>query len=331
MVFLALAALLLAVMYMTLFQGSVFIEPAAVVDSLRAWITGSEPDSRNLYNLIIEIRMPRIVLNVLAGAVLSIVGILMQTLTRNPLAEPYVLGVSSGASAGAAGAIVFHWFSFLQSGRVFFSAFLGSFIAITIVLFLQGRSSSPVRLVLTGMGVSAFFQAVTTLIIYSSHNEAQARSAQFWITGSFSGADWADVKLAAAAAILVLIFCTAAQKELNLLLLGQDAASQTGLNVRRLQLIIIIVSSFAVAVVVSQSGIIGFVGLIIPHIMRKISGVQHGALVLHAALAGGIFMAAADTIARTAFAPQEVPIGIMTAFVGAPVFLFIIQSVYHEH
>lgn len=329
-IFILLLILLGGIVYGALFIGSVSIDPQLVRESLKAFITKSSIEEKNLYNLIIEVRLPRILLNVLAGAVLSVVGILMQTLTKNPLAEPYVLGVSSGASAGAAGAIVFHWMAFLSGGRVFFCAFLGSFLAIAIVLMLQGRSSSPVRLVLTGMGVSAFFQAVTTLIVYSSKNEAQARSAQFWITGSFSGADWADVRLAAAALVILLVFCICADKELNLLLLGQDAAAQTGLNVRGLQLLVIIVSSLAVAVVVSQSGIVGFVGLIIPHIMRKIVGVKHFWLVICSALAGGAFLTLADTVARTAFAPQEVPIGIMTAFVGAPVFLFIIQRVYHE-
>ena len=176
--------------FATLFLGSVALDRKTVLDCLRAFVIGGEVENRNLYNLITAVRLPRVCLTLLAGAVLSVVGILMQTLTGNALAEPYVLGVSSGASAGAAGAIVLHWFSFLPSGRVVFSAFLGSFLAIASVVALQGRSTSPIRLVLTGMGVSAFFQAATTLIVYSSRNEAQARSAQYWLTGSFSGSCW---------------------------------------------------------------------------------------------------------------------------------------------
>jgi len=329
-IIIGLGILLFAVIYATLFAGSVKLSPVSVQRILTEWIQGRAPVDRNLYNLMIYVRLPRILLNVLAGAILSVVGILMQTMTGNPLAEPYVLGVSSGASAGAAGAIVFHWFSFLSTGRIFVSAFLGGAIAILLVLAMQGRSTSPVRLVLTGMGVSAFFQAATTLIVYLSDNEAQARSAQFWITGSFTGSDWEDVLLALIAMVIVVGFSMLISKELDLLLLGRDSARQSGLNTRLVHLAVIAVSSFAVAVVVAQSGIIGFVGLIIPHIMRKIVGVKHIVLIPACTLAGGSFLAAADTAARTVFAPQELPIGVMTAFVGAPVFLFIIHRVYRE-
>ena len=323
--------LLCGTAFLTLFWGSVALDKEIVLDSLRVFITGSEAENRNLYNLIVMVRLPRVCLTVLAGAILSVVGILMQTLTGNPLAEPYVLGVSSGASAGAAGAIVLQWFSFLSSGRVVFSAFVGSFLAIALVVVLQGRSTSPLRLVLTGMGVSAFFQAATTLIIYSSNNEAQARSAQYWLTGSFSGSNWNDVAIASAALVILLMICLCVEKELDLLLLGQDAAAQTGMNVRAMQLILILFSALAVSVVVSVSGLVGFVGLIIPHIMRKTVDTSHRYLILSSALAGGCFLTLADTVARTAFAPQEVPIGVMTAFIGAPVFILMIRRMYHEN
>ena len=317
--------------YAALYWGAVALEPETVWDSLTALVTGRAPENRNLYNLVTMVRLPRICLTVLAGAILSIVGILMQTLTGNPLAEPYVLGVSSGASAGAAGAIVLGWFAFLPTGRVVFSAFLGSFVAIALVVALQGRSTSPVRLVLTGMGVSAFFQAATTLIIYSSSNEAQARSAQYWLTGSFSGSNWADVRLALGALVVLLVLCACMEKELDLMLLGRDAAAQTGLNVRAAQLLLILISALAVSVVVAVSGLVGFVGLIIPHIMRRTVDTAHRHLILSSALAGGCFLTLADTVARTAFSPQEVPIGVMTAFIGAPVFILMIRRVYHAN
>jgi len=196
---------------------------------------------------------------------------------------------------------------------------------------LQGRSTNPIRLVLTGMGVSAFFQAATTLIIYCSNNEAQARSAQYWLTGSFSGSNWSDVRIALAALAVLALLCRCAEKELDLLLLGQDAAAQSGMNVRLVQLVVILVSAFAVSVVVSVSGLVGFVGLIIPHIMRRIVDTSHRWLALSSALAGGCFLTLADAVARTAFAPQEMPIGVMTAFIGAPVFILMIRRVYHAH
>ena len=322
--------LMCATAFCMLFWGAVALDRRVVLDMLRAAVTGGEVGDRNLYNLVVQVRLPRVCLTVLAGAILSVVGILMQTLTGNALAEPYVLGVSSGASAGAAGAIVLHWFAFLPSGRVVFAAFVGSFVAIALVVALQGRSTSPIRLVLTGMGVSAFFQAATTLIIYSSSNEAQARSAQYWLTGSFSGSNWGDVRLTLAALIVLLILCACVEKELDLMLLGRDAAAQTGMNVRAMQLVLILFSAFAVSVVVSVSGLVGFVGLIIPHIMRRTVDTAHRYLVLSSALAGGCFLTLADTVARTAFSPQEMPIGVMTAFIGAPVFILMIRRVYHE-
>lgn len=327
----ALCLLLLASAFAALFWGTVKLKAGEVVDILRAMIAGGEVENRNLYNLIAQVRLPRVCLTALAGATLSVVGILMQTLTGNPLAEPYVLGVSSGASAGAAGAIVFHWFAFLPAGRVTFAAFVGSFVAIALVVALQGRSTSPIRLVLTGMGVSAFFQAATTLIIYSSSNEAQARSAQYWLTGSFSGTNWNDVRMTLVALIVLMALCRCVEKELDLLLLGQAAAAQSGMNVRAMQLILIVCSAYAVSVVVSVAGLVGFVGLIIPHMMRRVVDTSHRYLVLSSALAGGCFLTLADAVARTAFSPQEMPIGVMTAFIGAPVFILMIRRVYHAH
>ena len=317
--------------YSALFWGSVTLEPRVVLDSLKALVTSRAVENKNLYNLVVQVRLPRVCLTVLAGAVLSVVGILMQTLTGNPLAEPYVLGVSSGASAGAAGAIVFRWFAFLPAGHVVFSAFAGSFVAIALVVALQGRSTNPIRLVLTGMGVSAFFQAATTFIIYCSRNEAQARSAQYWLTGSFSGSNWGDVKIACIALVVLLVVCRCLEKELDLMLLGQDVAAQSGMNVRAMQLVLILVSAYAVSTVVAVAGLVGFVGLIVPHIMRRTVDTSHRYLVMSSALAGGCFLTLADAVARTAFAPQEMPIGVMTAFIGAPVFILMIRRVYHAH
>ena len=317
--------------FCALFVGAVSLDAGTVWSSLRAMLTGQPIENKNLYNLVVQVRLPRVCLTVLAGAILSIVGILMQTLTGNPLAEPYVLGVSSGASAGAAGAIVFGWFAFIPSGHVVFSAFVGSFAAIALVVALQGKSASPLRLVLTGMGVSAFFQAATTLIIYSSSNEAQARSAQYWLTGSFSGSNWADVRLAVVALVALLALCRCIEKDLDLLLLGQDAAAQAGMNIRAIQLALIAFSACAVSVVVAVSGLVGFVGLIVPHIMRRLIDTSHRYLVLSSAMAGGLFLTLADAVARTAFRPQEMPIGVMTAFIGAPVFILMIRRVYRAH
>jgi len=319
-----LAALAFAMILSILF-GAVYVKPIDAINTIYMYLKQLPMLDTSTHYIIMEVRIPRILLTALAGAILSLVGVLMQTITQNPLAEPYVLGISSGASAGAVSAIVLGWFSVFSAGHVYVGAFIGSLVATVIVIMLQSGSSSTVRLVLVGMGVSAFFQAITTMIIYSSSNEAQVRSAMFWTVGSFSSVLWTDILLPFGVFIALLIFCFVIAKELDLLLLGQRTAAQMGLNVKRFQLAVVIMASASVAIVVAKVGVIGFVGLIVPHIMRRISGVRHCVLIMHTALCGALFLVMTDTIARTAFAPQEVPIGVITALIGAPVFIIIIK------
>ncbi len=275
--------------------------------------------------ILYEIRLPRSLMVALTGAILSIVGIIMQTITRNPLAEPFILGISTGASAGAVSAIILGFFSFLGHYNVIFSAFLGSFIALFLVVFLNVKIKSSSQLILTGVGVSAFFSSLTTMIVYTSNNEAQVRSAMFWMLGSFSGVHYFEVKVALIALILLLVIVFIFHKELDLLLLGEESAEQIGLSIRKFQLSMIITSSLAIAVLVSNIGVIGFIGLIIPHIMRKFSGVKHRFLVITSALFGASFLLISDTLSRVLFKPEEIPIGIITGFIGAPIFIYIIK------
>jgi iron complex transport system permease protein len=260
------------------------------------------------------------------GAALSLAGVLMQAVTRNPLAEPYILGVSSGASAGAVSAIVWGWFSLFGGAHVYFGALIGSCLATIFVVLLQAGSANPVRLLLVGIGVSAFFQAVTTLIIYSSSNEAQVRSAMFWTVGSFSGVAWADLPTPLITLSGLMIFSILMNRELDLLLLGQSSANQMGLNVKRFQLVVVLAASLSIAVVVAKVGVIGFVGLIIPHMARRLVRARHGSLSPVSALLGAVFLIITDTVSRTAFAPQEIPIGVITALAGAPVFIVMVQG-----
>ncbi len=262
----------------------------------------------------------------LSGAILSIVGILMQTITKNPLSEPFILGISSGASAGAVSAIIFNAFGFLGAYNIIFCAFLGSFIALSLVVFLNLKSNSPNNLILTGVGVSAFFASMTTLIVYFSNNEAQVRSAMFWSLGSFSGVNFNEVKIVAIAIVLLLIVTSLFNKELDLLLLGESGAEQVGLSIRKFQLFIISVSSIVVAIVVAYVGVIGFIGLIVPHITRKFVGSKHRLLIISSAIFGASFLLVCDTIARMMFRPEELPIGIITGVFGAPIFIYIIKS-----
>ena len=278
--------------------------------------------------ILFDIRLPRILFAVLAGATLGLTGLLMQTVSQNYLADPYILGVSAGASTGAVVCIVSGLAQQLFGYGIYIGAFFGAALSTALVIFLTGRSGSPVRLVLMGMGISALFSALTMLAIYGAKDEAQVRSAMFWLMGSLTGIQWKAVPVMAAALAALMLFIWLLRHELDILLLGKEEARHLGMSVMRLQRLIVLFSSAVVAIVVALSGIIGFVGLIIPHAARFFSEPKHGVLLWFTALFGGIVLIWADVLARSAFHPEELPIGILTAGLGAPVFLWIISRKY---
>lgn len=318
---------LIIIIFFCLFWGSVKISPSDAFTTILAFIkNGGFTSGFAQEQIILNIRLPRIFLAGISGAVLSICGICMQSITGNSLAEPYILGISSGASAGAVSAIILHLFSFFGTSNVYAGAFLGSLIATASVLLLQGKTRDPVRLILMGVGVNAFFSAITTYIIYSAKNEAQVRSAAFWSTGSLSGVQYSDLLLPLITLIILLIIVLSADKEFNLMLLGLDSAEDTGLNIKKMQLITIIVISAAVSVLVAKTGVIGFVGLIVPHIGRKFAGVKHRPLVIWSSIFGAAGLMLADTFARSIFSPSELPISVITGIAGAPLFIKILKK-----
>ena len=303
--------------------GSVWIPPGETADRLVSILSGgagsAPPDT-----ILWDIRLPRTLFAALCGIGLSLCGLILQTVTRNDLSDPYVLGVSSGASTGAVAAITAGWLSFLDPYNVPAGAFVGAAAATLLVVCFTGRSTSPVRLVLIGMGISAFFSAATMLIIYNAQNESQVRSAMFWLLGSLSGMQWKDLTVTTAA-VTALFLCTYfLRQDLDLMLLGSDEARHLGLSVKHLQLAAVLLSSASVAVLVSKAGIIGFVGLIVPHMARACAGPSHRRLIPFSLVLGALVMVWADILSRSLFAPEEVPIGVLTAFCGAPVFIWIV-------
>ena len=271
-------------------------------------------------NIIWNIRFPRVLMAFIVGAGLSLCGVLMQALTKNPLADPYVLGISSGASAGAVGVIILGWFSFLGGYSVIFGATLGAAISICLSLgiaSMKGRITST-QLVLAGIATSAFFSAVTNLIIYG-FNQGSDKT-------KISGATWSRVKYVAIVGIITVAVILLFAKELDVLLLGDDVAETLGVDTRKTKLLIIITATILTGVVVSVSGVIGFVGLVVPHIMRSFVGSGHKRLIPVAILAGGLFSMVADLISRIIIAPEELPIGVIAAFIGAPFFLYLIRK-----
>lgn len=304
-----LVALLLAAMFFSLFLGSVFISPGELWESEILW----------------QIRLPRVILAALVGLMLSISGVILQGILRNPLADPYILGISAGGAVGAAISIAIgSHFLVLWVGSVPVTAFIFALLAVFIVYELSksaGKTSSE-TLILAGVALSAFCAAILALIIIMT---GSLQSIYFWLLGSLSSANWNNILTVLPAALIGGGVAYFYSKELNALLLGEEMATTLGVDVENTRLILIGVSSLMTAAAVSVSGLIGFIGLIIPHWVRLIVGPNHRTLVPVTALSGMLFMVLADTFARTILSPMEIPIGIIMALVGAPFFLYLLR------
>lgn len=298
----------------------------ALMSMIDANTTASMTDT-----IITDIRLPRLIYSVLTGIGLSLVGLLMQTVTRNALADPYVLGVSSGASTGAVFAIIMGGLPFLGQYNTPIFAALGAALSIILVLLCVGKSNSPVKLILIGMGMTGVFSALTMMIIYGAKHEAQVRSAMFWLLGSFAGIQWSDLPLTAIIVILFMLYIYMFNQDLDVLLLGNHEAAQMGLSVKQLQLSIVIISSIVIATLVSKVGVVGFIGLIIPHLARIIGGPKHKHTLLFSALIGSIVMIWSDVLSRALYSPEEIPIGVLTSLLGAPLFIWIIMNRYKHN
>jgi len=283
------------------------------------------------YLILIEIRLPRIVMGLLVGAVLAVCGALMQGLFRNPLADPGLMGVSSGAGLGAVIFIV--WASFLPpallqffgSFALVFGAFVGALLT-TFLLYLiatrHGRTSIAL-LLLAGIAIAALSGAVLGCFIYIA-DDRQLRDITFWSLGSLAGATWERVGLAAPFIVATLIACPFLARALNGLSLGEAVAGHLGFRVQRIKNISIITVACGCGAAVALSGAIGFIGIVVPHLLRLTIGPDHRFLLPCAALLGAVLLLLADIAARLIIAPADFPIGIITALFGAPFFLFIL-------
>ena len=310
--------------------GSTFISLDQITPALMAMMDPNATTSMT-NTIITDIRLPRLIYSVLTGIGLSLVGLLMQTVTRNALADPYVLGVSSGASTGAVFAIIMGGLPFLGQYNTPIFAALGAALSIIMVLLCVGKSNSPVKLILIGMGMTGVFSALTMMIIYGAKHEAQVRSAMFWLLGSFAGIQWGDLPLTAIIVTLFMLYIYMFNQDLDVLLLGNHEAAQMGLSVKQLQLSIVIISSIVIATLVSKVGVIGFIGLIIPHLARIVGGPKHRNTLLFSALIGSIVMIWSDVLSRALYSPEEIPIGVLTSLLGAPLFIWIIMNRYKNN
>lgn len=279
---------------------------------------------KSLEIIVWDLRIPRVITGIIAGGGLALVGILMQCLTKNPLASPYILGISAGASTGAVLGIMFF-------SSIFYSipllAFVFSSITAMIVFYFSGVNSfSSTKLVLIGVAVSSFFSGITSLIIHLAPKEHTLRSALFWMSGSLSGSSWRFIPISIISLVLAVLIIYPKYRELNIITTGEESAVTLGVDTKKMRKIIVFVSTFLTGVIVSNVGVIGFVGLVIPHITRGIVGGNHKKLIPLSILLGALFLILMDTLSRTLFGDTEVPIGVITSLFGAPFFLNMLKN-----
>lgn len=284
---------------------------------------GSSDLSLLQQGIVWDLRLPRTLLAGICGAGLAVCGVILQSLLRNPLADPYVLGISSGASTGAVSVVVLG----VGSGAVGLStgAFLGALVSFGLVLVLASLAGdSTGRLVLAGIAATQLFAALTSFIVFTAADAEQTRGVLFWLLGSLSSSTWTDVVVCGVTVLFGLLVCCAFASGLDAFAFGSDAANSLGINVTQIRVLLLVVTAFMTALIVSASGAIGFVGLVLPHLARMIVGVGHRLLLPSAALIGAIFLIWVDTAARTLLDPQELPVGVATALIGVPAFALIL-------
>ncbi len=302
--------------------GPVMISPQRIL----ADVWGGDQLSAIQRVIVWQIRFPRVLLGLLVGSALAVSGAAMQGLFLNPLASPYVLGVASGASTGAALAILF------AAGAALLlpvGAFIGAACAALIVYGLarsRSRKTSIFTLILAGVAVGALFSAITSFLIFLSSGGEKLSDVLFWIMGGLGRADWQSVTILAPIVVVCLGAVYVFARDLNALALGEEGAFHVGVNPESLYRWLLGLTTLLTAAAVSMAGTIGFIGLVIPHVMRLLIGPDHRRLIPASALAGGCFLIWSDMVARTAFAPAELPVGVITAFFGAPFFLYLLKT-----
>ncbi|MFF5208362.1 FecCD family ABC transporter permease [Streptosporangium sp. NPDC000396] len=277
--------------------------------------------------IVWQVRLPRALLALVVGAGLGVVGAVVQALVRNPLADPYLLGISSGASLGAVTIIVYGGAGALLGLGLPTAAFLGALVAFVAVWAIarRGGGFAPMRLVLGGVAVGHLLSGLTSYVILQADDQQQTNGVLFWMLGSLGGAEWRLLPVPATGLLLGLVLLLARARALNALLVGDETAASLGIDVARLRRELFVVTSAMTALMVSVSGAIGFVGLMVPHVVRLLAGAEHRRLLPLSALAGALLLVVVDIVARTALEPEEIPIGVVTALLGAPLFLYLLD------
>lgn len=319
-----LGAVLLLVMVVSVLLGvRLGSVPLTTQQVFEAITGGGDPVARDI---VVQLRMPRVLLGVLVGGGLAIAGATFQALLRNPLAEPYILGISGGASVGAVLVLAFGWVA-AGSWALPLAAFAGALVAIVLVFRVATATGRPMDvrvLLLAGVVVAAFFSACIAFILSISPART-VQSAVLWIMGSLAGATWRSVALTAAYTTPAVLLLIGLARPLNLMSIGEETAHHLGADVERVKRTALVVAALITASGVAVAGVIGFVGLVVPHAVRLLIGSDHRALLPLSFLAGAAFLTFADLAARLALSPTEIPIGVITAFIGVPFFLVLLR------
>lgn len=319
---------LLALMVYAVTLGSVYIEPELILRSILEWIKygmdGVTCDD-SIRFIIFEVRLPRIILAVLTGSLLSMAGAVYQAIFQNPMADPYVIGISSGAAFGATIAIIFlPPMMLLGNSIVSLAAFVCAILTSILVYFISKskRGVDTFSLLLTGVVISTVLSSFISLIMLAHQDEAM--KIMTWTMGSFNAKSWNHVITILVPTVVGIFFTIYHGKDLNVLVMGEEEAMTMGLDTKRLKRNMLLICALLTSIAVSVSGIIGFVGLIVPHFIRLIFGSEHKFLLKASFVFGAIFMLLSDTIARSLIDGFEVPVGIITSLIGGPLFLILL-------
>ncbi|WP_226656577.1 iron ABC transporter permease [Leifsonia sp. LS1] len=320
-VFLSLSAALLVTLVLSLGTGAVPLSPGAVLSAIARGLLGGDTSGDVAAQVVWSARLPRILMAAVAGAGLAFAGAVLQALVRNSLADPYLLGLNSGASTGVAIVVLV-----VGSGTalaVSGAALVGAVLTVALVLALAGagRARGPHRIVLAGLAVGYALSAVTSLLLFLSDSPEAARSVMFWLLGSLAAVQPTMIVAVAIAVALGLAGLVLISGRIDALASGDDSAIAAGLDPERSRFAILAGTSAVVGVIVAGVGGVGFIGLVVPHLGRALVGARHRRLLPASALIGAILLVAADTGARTLLAPHEIPVGVITGVIGAPVLL----------
>ena len=325
-----LAMVLVVELFLSLLLGSVDLSLQdiwqTVINGIISDKSVDAPGQGPLHDIIWILRIPRGLLACIAGAGLAVCGVVMQAIIKNPLADPYIMGISSGASLGATVAILLGLGSGVFSNFIGVAAFLGALGVSVLVLLLAniGGGVNAVKLLLIGMALSMVCSALSSFVVYFAQDKDGIQTITFWLMGSFAGADWLSLPVVSAIIICGILFFVIQNRVLDMMLFGDETAITLGIDIRKYRQIYMLISSLMVGFIVYSAGMIGFVGLLVPHVARIAIGTEHRFLLPMSGLMGAILLVLADVVCRSLIEHTEIPVGIIISLIGAPCFVYMI-------